>query len=196
MVGVLIATALLWQNQTQVEDQGSYRKSCALLWTLAPFFPAVLTNITMGQKGLLWMFLLSLVVFAWNRRFRFLSGLLFGIFALKPTLFFFLPLLMLRSRHYSFVAGATVSCFFLYGIAFLFLPFDCWEHFLGTALHATRYHEQAGYDFSWTCNLLSYLPALSSLGYPAVEWIVLLPIILFTVYRSAQKPSISANRRT
>lgn len=189
MIGLFVAASYLCRQciAPRMAERSTYNSSL-FLWPALAFYPAILASLTMGQKGILWMFLTSAVVLAWNRKRPLLAGLIFGLFSLKPTLFFLLPLMMLRSRHYAFVIGATLMAAFLYGVAFLTLPRDTWLSFLDVVAHSSSYHLQAGYELSWCCNLLSYSGLLNQIGIAPYRWLVLGPVFVAVIGRCLLRP--------
>ncbi|MFO0924826.1 MAG: glycosyltransferase family 87 protein [Pirellulales bacterium] len=143
------------------------------------FFPSVLINLTMGQKGLVWMAILTLSWYWLHRRKPWVAGALFGLLSIKPTLFFLLPILMLRSRQYRFAFGAAMTTMVLYGMAARWMPWDTWLAFSDVVMQSGSYHHQNGYDFSWSCNLLSLMAPLQHAGLSrGWAWVCLLPFIV------------------
>lgn len=122
-------------------------------WPAMLLFPPVLLGLTMGQKGTIWLLLLSGTWLLCKRRKLFMAGMLFGILSIKPTLFFLLPLVMLRYRQWQFVMGASLTWSVLWLAAAASLPTNVWTDFLAVASGAANYHQHTGYQLHWSCNL-------------------------------------------
>lgn len=153
------------------------------------FFPSVLINMTMGQKGLVWLAILALSWYSLHRKKPWIAGALFGILSIKPTLFFLLPILMLRGRQYRFVLGAAMTTMVLYGMAACWMPWDTWIAFTRVVMQSGSYHHQNGYDFSWSCNLLSLMGPLQQAGLSRGGALVcLLPFLLTMGLPFVRKP--------
>ncbi|XZE21433.1 glycosyltransferase family 87 protein [Pirellulaceae bacterium SH449] len=137
------------------------------LWMALILFPPLLFSITLGQKSTLWMMLIALSVYSVIRGKNFTGGIIFGMLSIKPTLFFLLPLVMLKQRRWGFVAGSFVSAAGIWGGAYLVMPASVWTGFLSVASTAGSFAENGGYRPEWSCNLMSLAYALPT-GY--VSW--------------------------
>lgn len=77
-------------------------------WPAMLLFPPLLLGLTMGQKGTFWLLIMAATWLLYRRKSPLAAGLVFGLLSIKPTLFFLLPLVMLRHREWRFVAGASL----------------------------------------------------------------------------------------
>ncbi|MCC7339400.1 MAG: DUF2029 domain-containing protein [Pirellulaceae bacterium] len=124
-------------------------------WPAMLLFPPLLLGLTMGQKGTFWLLIMAATWLLYRRKSPLAAGLVFGLLSIKPTLFFLLPLVMLRHREWRFVAGASLSWGALWGAAACMLPANVWTDFLAVARSAGDYHAHAGYQLMWSSNLQS-----------------------------------------
>jgi hypothetical protein len=149
---------------------------------LAAFFPPVFYSLLMGQKGTWWMFLVSLSWFLFTVGKDFRSGLIFGLMSVKPTLFFLLPLVLLRNGEKRFFMGASITTAIIWGGSFLVLPFEVWKGFASQLAMTGSYASIQGYHLEWSCNLL----ALSQTAGPGdvawLKWTVVFPLAIYAVY--------------
>lgn len=136
-------------------------------WIGMWLFPAVLFSITIGQKSALWLLLFSAAWLLMVRSKDFLGGAVFGLVSIKPTLFFLLPLMMLRRGKWQFFLGASTTVCLLWGTALFVMPLGSWLGFLDAVKSSTSYAGNSGYRFDWSCNLLSLAYSAPS---NLVEW--------------------------
>ncbi|MEZ6136550.1 MAG: glycosyltransferase family 87 protein [Pirellulaceae bacterium] len=148
------------------EGKGASRGS-RWYWPAMLLFPPVLLSLAMGQKGTLWLLVFAVTWGLMQRQRPLTAGLVFGLLSVKPTLFFFLPLVMLYHRQWRFVWGAGMSWIGLWGVAAAVLPGHVWGEFLEVARGAGNYHQNAGYQLNWSCNLLSLTAGLEKIWLPA-----------------------------
>jgi hypothetical protein len=98
------------------------RLFAAVLLASVLFAPA-LRSLDTGQKGTLWLALLSAVFLLLRREHPLAAGLVFGLLALKPPLTLAVGLTMLFKRQWRFMAGSLITLSLLVA-ASLFLGLD------------------------------------------------------------------------
>ncbi len=130
------------------------------LWPAMLLFPPLLLGLTMGQKGSVWLLAWSVTWLLMRGSRPLAAGLAFGLLSIKPTLFFLLPLVMLRHGEWRFVAGASLTWGALWGAAAYTLPSHVWTDFLAVARSAGDYQQHAGYQLVWSSNLQSLVAGL------------------------------------
>lgn len=172
LMASLIAAAAVIQRAVQCESgnlesgQGAAARvtgpspNAAWFWPTMLLFPPLLLGLTMGQKGSIWLLAWSVTWLLMRRGRPTAAGLAFGLLSIKPTLFFLLPLIMLRHGQWRFVAGATLTWAALWGAAACALPSNVWTDFLAVARSAGDYQQHAGYQLMWSSNLQSLLAGL------------------------------------
>ena len=134
-------------------------------------FPATLVGLTMGQKGTLWLLVWAGCWWLLTRNRGLSAGLLFGLLSLKPTLFFLVPLLMLRYRQWKFLAGATTSAAAIWGLAASLLPTNVWSEFINGVVASTgNYQQHGGYELSWSCNLMVLVQGTEIAELRCLKW--------------------------
>jgi len=152
------------------------------VWLGLILFPSLLFSITLGQKSVVW---LLIVCAAWrllqtNRDY--LAGMVFGLLSVKPTLFFLLPLVLLRNGRWSFFAGASNSVAILWGTAFCILPLETWIAFAKGINAAGSYAENIGYRLDWSCNLLTLAYSMPNNMIGVCKWGFCLPLSIYLLY--------------
>lgn len=178
------------------ESPSLYLKS-QWLWLGLFLFPSLLFSITLGQKSVYW-----LLIICWTWRLLqtqrdFAAGLLFGILSIKPTLFFLLPLVMLRHRRWQFFYGATVSVLVLWGTAFSMVPVESWVAYARSLKGAGSYAEIAGYRIEWSCNLMTLAYSLPGAWVAWCKWAMCMPLsvyLLYCVFADKSYPIVSAEK--
>lgn len=140
------------------------------LWIGLLLFPSVLFSITLGQKSILWLLFACWTWKLLQRNQDWKAGFLFGFMSLKPTMFFLLPMVMLRYRRWSFLSGSITSTILLWGTAACIIPWSAWSSYAQNLSHISSYAENSGYRLDWSCNLMTIAYAA-----PA-EWTSLLKI--------------------
>lgn len=162
-------------------DGGSYSvlRIAIPAWIGVWLFPAALFSITIGQKSALWLLLLCIAWLLLTKSKDFLAGAVFGLISIKPTLFFLIPLMMLRRGKWSFFLGASTTVCVLWGTALVLLPVESWFGFLEAVKSSTSYAGNGGYRFDWSCNLLSLAYSAPS---NMVEWCKQSVCILLAIY--------------
>lgn len=152
LLGALLVAAAIIEKGLRVDSAAA---TAGWFWPAMLLFPPLLLGLTMGQKGTIWLMILAATWLLYRRKSPMAAGLVFGLLSIKPTLFFLLPLVMLRYREWRFVAGASLSWGALWGAAACMLPTNVWTDFLAVARSAGDYHAHAGYQLVWSSNLQS-----------------------------------------
>jgi hypothetical protein len=172
--------SLVKQRIVKSDEEG--RNTCDYLWMGALLFPSMLFSITLGQKSAVWLLLLSVTAYLLLRSRDYLSGFVFGLLTVKPTLCFLLPLLMLKERKWNFLAGMMTSCLLLWGVAATYLPWSVWPSFADGFRSAGNYAENAGYRMEWSCNLLTLAYGLPLELVPWCKWGICLPLGIYVFF--------------
>ncbi len=149
-------------------------------WVAIVLFVPTIYCFIIGQKGPFWLFIFASTWALLRRQKDGWAGLVFGLLSIKPTLFFLLPIMMLRYRKWKFLAGASVSVASLWGGAFAVLPLEVWNGFAEKIAMSSSYAAIRGYHLDWSCNLmsLSYISQdPSDIG--LIKWFIVLPLILY-----------------
>lgn len=178
----LAAKPLIEQVQTNRALNDSGASEGRMLWLALILFPALLFSITVGQKSTLWMMTIAVAMslYAGGKDFR--SGIVFGFLSIKPTLFFLVPLVMLKQRRWSFLAGSTLSAAVVWGMTALLMPWSAWSGFIEIARSAGSFAENMGYRADWSCNILTLA---YSLPVDLVTWgkiAICVPLALYVLY--------------
>ena len=157
-------------------------------WIAILLFPPSVYCFIMGQKGPIWFLIFAA---SWallrNRRDGW-AGIAFGLLSIKPTLFFLLPIVMLRYGCWRFIVGVAFSVAVVWGAAFAMLPLEVWRGFGETTLLSSSYAGIDGYHLEWSCNLL----CMSYIGRGASEiallkFLLVLPLCIYGLI-SVTKP--------
>lgn len=149
-------------GQRETASQGLWQR---YLWIAIVLFPSVHISVLFGQKSALWLLIACVTCYLLQRNRQATAGLIFGLLSLKPTLFFLLPLLMVRHGRWRFVAGTGISVACVWGLALVSLPWSMWTSYFATLQNATSYGAASGYRVDWACNLFAIANALP------VDWI-------------------------
>ena len=160
-------------------------------------FPSLLFSITLGQKSVYWLLIVCLTWRLLQSQRDFVAGLLFGILSIKPTLFFLLPLVMLRHRRWQFFLGATVSVLVLWGTAFWIVPLESWVAFANGLKSAGSYAEIAGYRIEWSCNLMTLAYSVPDPWVTWCKWAMCVPLTMYLLYcvlSDKSHPIVSAEK--
>ena len=180
LIGALLAAVALIESQIR---RALSSATPVWFWPTMLLFPPLLLGLTMGQKGTLWLLIWSATWLLYRRKCPLAAGVVFGLLSIKPTLFFLLPLVMLRYRQWQFVAGATLSWASLWGMAACMLPLNVWSDFLAVARAAADYHQHAGYQLVWSSNLQSLTSNLPAWVPGWVSGILLAVPVVFVLSR-------------
>lgn len=150
-----------------LSDQQPIRDRLRYIWLALVFFPPVHFSIILGQKSVLWLLVLCVVCRLLQMRRELTAGCVFAVFAVKPTLFFLLPVLMLRQGRFRFCAGITLGMLGLFGLGTLSIPLDTWIDYFHAIGDPSEYANNSGYRLDWSCNVIAIANALP-LGF--VTW--------------------------
>lgn len=127
----------------------------AFIWLGLLLFPMVLFSTNLGQKSVIWLVILTSTWQLLLNKRDLLAGLVFGLLSLKPTLFFLLPLVLLRRGKFRFFLGASLTVVAIWGSGLCLFPSEAWLGFLREVGGSSNYPGQNGYRLDWSCNLLS-----------------------------------------
>jgi hypothetical protein len=163
-------------------------------WLAFVGFPPLFFSILMGQKGPLWLLLLAATWCLLRRGKMFEAGVIFGLLSIKPTLFFLLPLVMLRFGHWRFIAGSTWSVATLWGGAWLLLPSDVWRGFADQGRLASNYAAVGGYHLDWSCNLIALANASGPPALRCLQWLLVAPLVLYVLTRLLSPATLRFDR--
>jgi len=145
-----------------VRDQQPIRNRLRYIWLALVFFPPVHFSIILGQKSVLWLLVLCGVCRLLQLRRDLPAGCLFAIVAVKPTLFFLLPLMMLRHGRFRFCTGIALGVLSLLGLGTLSIPWETWSEYFNAIGDPTAYANNYGYRLDWSCNVIAIANALPS----------------------------------
>lgn len=169
-LGILIAFAINAAHQIQgIALRQSSETSLApsrrrafqaTIWFGVFFFPAILTSITMGQKSVIWLAILTSTWQLLLGKRELKAGLVFGLLSVKPTLFFLMPLMFLIHGRTRFFLGASMTVTILWGSSVCLMPADSWYGFFEAVKESSNYPGMNGYRLDWSCNLLSLAYAM------------------------------------
>lgn len=159
MLGCYAATAWCVQRAPDAEGSSPSRNWLWLFWCAALLFPALFMGLVMGQKGTLWCLLLAASWRSLRAGRPFAAGCLWGLLALKPTLAFVLPLLMLCDRQWRFIAGLLVTLIGLVGLTVALMPIEVWMDYAQVIAGSADYQASGGYRSGWSTSLWSLLGA-------------------------------------
>jgi hypothetical protein len=162
--GFLIRSIIHHARMEWHEVRSIRLKQTSLWWLPILLFPAVPMAVMFGQKSLLWLAVFSLVVRSLQRVRNASAGAQFALMMFKPTLFYLLPVCMVRYRNLRFLLGCCAGLAVVCGLSLAMLPWGIWQGYLGAMLHSVDYGTQGGYRVDWSCNVWSI-----ALGAP-VEW--------------------------
>ncbi len=184
LLGVsLVVSIALFQMIDNRNKTGLNTKPLGWWWyALIPCFPPIYFSILMGQKGTLWMLLIALAWVLLSRGRSMSAGLVFGLVSVKPTLFFLLPLVLLRNGHFRFFVGASITTILVWGTAFLCLPWNVWSGFAEQLGMTSTYASIQGYHLDWSCNLISlaYSANIADIGF--LKWMLVLPLCIYVIH--------------
>lgn len=178
----LAAKPLIEQVQTKHAATDSGVGVGGALCLALILFPALLFSITVGQKSTLWMMTIAaaMSLFAGGKEFR--AGIVFGFLSIKPTLFFLVPLVMLKQKRWRFLAGSSLSAAVVWGMTALLMPWSAWSGFIEVARNAGSFAENMGYRADWSCNILTLAYSLPG---DLVTWgkiAICIPLALYVLY--------------
>lgn len=152
------------------------------MWLALLLFPSLLFSISLGQKSTLWMMAVAVAMnlLASGKDFR--AGLVFGFLSIKPTLFFLLPLAMVRQKRWQFLGGCMLSGAAIWGLTFVLMPTSVWAGFLEVTRSVGSFAENNGYRADWSCNLLTLAYCLPSNLMAWGKLAICLPLAIYVLY--------------
>ncbi|MEQ1827038.1 MAG: glycosyltransferase family 87 protein [Pirellula sp.] len=159
------------------------------LWIGLLLFPSLLFSITLGQKSALWLLVACMTwrLMLANRDWA--AGFVFGLMSIKPTLFFLLPLVMLRHCRWRFLAGSCTSMLMLWGTAALVIPVDAWAAFATGLQSAGSYAENGGYRLEWSCNLMTIAYSVPESWRLWCKLAMCLPLAIYVLFGAIEDKS-------
>ena len=152
------------------------------LWLGMVLFPSFLFSITLGQKSVCWLLLACLTWRLLQCRREYAAGVAFGILSIKPTLFFLLPMVLLRNGCWRFFIGASVSVCAIWGGTACLVPLETWIAFGKVITTAGSYAENVGYHLDWSCNLMTMAYSLPSEQTLWCKWAICVPLSIYLLY--------------
>jgi hypothetical protein len=177
-LGILIAFAIsaahqirniALQNASETFASPSRRSALQVsIWFGIFLFPALLASLTMGQKSVIWLLIVTSTWQLLLKKRDLTAGLVFGLLSIKPTLFFLLPLVLLSHGRMRFFVGASITVAALWGTGLCLIPAESWFGFLDGVKGSSNYPGMNGYRLDWSCNLLSLayaIPASFQVGF-------------------------------
>jgi hypothetical protein len=152
------------------------------LWIGMLLFPSLLFSITIGQKSVCWLLLACMTYRLMQCQREFVAGLVFGLVSIKPTLFFLLPVVMLRQGRWRFFAGASLTVCLVWGSTIAIVPLETWRAFASGLSAVGNYAENPGYRLDWSCNLMTLAYSLPAELNAWCKWCVCLPLGIYVLY--------------
>lgn len=165
-------------GDTNVSSESTRAKS-RYLWLGLLLFPMFLFSITLGQKSVVWLLIICATWRLLQCHRDYVAGMVFGILSIKPTLFFLIPLVLLRNGNWRFFIGASTSVVILWGGAGCLVPIETWMAFSKVLSTAGNYAENGGYRLEWSCNLMTFA---YSLPRQLVDWCKGAVCLTLTIY--------------
>jgi len=160
-------------------------------WIGIVLFPCSVYCFIVGQKGPFWLLIFAVTWALLRNKKDGWAGIVFGLLSIKPTLFFLLPLVMLRYGRWRFLFGATLTVAMLWGGAFALLPIEVWSGFAEKLRMSSSYTGIQGYHLDWSCSLnaLSYV-AIGERNIAVLKWFVVLPLSLYGLWVLVESQSL------
>ena len=173
-------------NHKHPSDDGAsscdVKNKSRFLWLGLVLFPSLLFSITLGQKSVCWLFLVCLSWRLLQCHRDYAAGMVFGILSIKPTLFFLLPLVMLRNGKWRFFVGASLSVCAIWGTTACLVPMDTWIAFAKVVGTTGNYAENIGYRLEWSCNLMTMAYSLPTELTQWCKWAICIPLSIYLLY--------------
>ena len=144
-----------------------------LFWCVCLCLPAMFFGCVLGQKGSLWLLVVSGSVSLLKHQRPWAAGCVAALLTLKPTLCGLIPVAMLLSGQWRFCCGMVGGSIALYGCTALVVPTSLWSDYLQVVRGAAEYQAHSGYRPGWSTSLLSLL---SPLGTPKLLNLAVLAI--------------------
>jgi len=152
----LIADAVMLSvSRAQPNVPEESKSNTKYIWIGLILFPSTLFSVSLGQKSACWLLLICATWRLLQCHRDYAAGLVFGILSIKPTLFFLVPLVMLRNGNWRFFIGASVSVVAIWGGTACVVPVETWVAFFKVVRTAGSYAEISGYHLDWSCNLMA-----------------------------------------
>ena len=164
------------------ESLAEAQSKSTYLWLGLILFPSLLFSITLGQKSVCWLLLVCLTWRLLQSHRDYAAGMVFGILSIKPTLFFLMPLVMLRNGRWRFFAGASLSVCMIWGATACVVPIETWMAFAKVLSTAGNYAENAGYRLDWSCNLMTMAYSLPPGWTEWCKWAICMPLSIYLLY--------------
>ncbi len=152
------------------------------LWLALVLFPMLLFSITLGQKSVIWLLIVCMTWRLLQCHRDFLAGMAFGILSIKPTLFFLVPLVLLRKGNWRFFVGASFSVAAIWGGTACLVPVETWMAFGKVLRTAGNYAENAGYRLDWSCNLMTLAYSVPTDLTTWCKWAICGPLTIYLLY--------------
>jgi len=169
-------------SQGGSETAASLRSRSKYLWLGMILFPSLLFSITLGQKSVCWLLLICLTWRLLQCHREYAAGMVFGILSIKPTLFFLVPVVLLRNGCWRFFVGASVSVCAIWGGTACLVPVDTWLAFARVIGQVGNYAENSGYHLEWSCNLMAMAYSLPVEQTQWCKWAICLPLSIYLLY--------------
>ncbi len=164
------------------ETSGLLKSRSNFLWLGLILFPSLLFSITLGQKSVCWLLLICLTWRLLQCHREYAAGMVFGILSIKPTLFFVVPLVLLRNGCWRFFVGASVSVCIIWGGTACLVPMETWLKFAQILGTIGSYAENTGYHLEWSCNLMTMAYSLPMDQIQWCKWAICLPLSIYLLY--------------
>ena len=152
------------------------------LWLGMILFPSLLFSISLGQKSVCWLLLICMTWRLLQCHRDYAAGMVFGILSIKPTLFFLMPLVLLRNGRWRFFLGASLSVCTIWGTTACLVPIETWIAFMKVVGTASDYAENMGYRIDWSCNLMTMAYSLPEEYVQWCKWAICIPISIYLFY--------------
>jgi len=170
------------QDENEIEFISSTQKKARYIWLGLVLFPMLLFSITLGQKSVLWLLIASATWRLLQCHRDYVAGLVFGLLSIKPTLFFLVPLVLLRNGNWRFFVGASTSVTVIWGGTACLVPRETWLAF-GSLLGAVgNYAENSGYRLDWSCNLMTIAYSVPAELTQWCKWAICAPLSIYLLY--------------
>ena len=152
-------------------------------WIAIVLFPSSVFCFVMEQKGPFWLLIFAATWGLLRQNRDGWAGVVFGLLSIKPTLFFLLPLVMIRYGRWRFVAGVAFSVLVVWGSAFVALPIEVWSGFAEKLRMSGTYAGIQGYHLDWSCNLMSIAyVAKAPTDVALLKWLLVIPLSLYGLW--------------
>ena len=169
-------------TKLDVDNADATRAKSKYLWIGLILFPSLLFSISLGQKSVCWLLLACMTWRLLQCHRDYAAGMVFGILSIKPTLFFLIPLVMLRNGRWRFFAGASISVCTIWGATACIVPVETWMAFANVLGTAGNYAENIGYRLDWSCNLMTMAYSLPVELTQWCKWAICVPLSIYLLY--------------